>query len=217
MSEISIERIASFIGEYDSIYRFSRTHLIRPETVLQHIAVVSILSLYFSDKINEEATIILGKAVFDLKSKGEMFNKILVHDADEIVTGDVPRPTKYSSLDMREKFKVVEKSGMKEVIEEYDLPHSWYKNWKNAKQDLVGDLIHLSDLVSVVLTCRREISSYSNNDFKRVAREVKHYVTEAKSEFENRAINAEKETEKFLYNIFFNILEECRGILASLC
>jgi 5'-deoxynucleotidase YfbR-like HD superfamily hydrolase len=217
MAEISIEKIASFIGDYDSIYRFSRTHLVRPETVLAHVAVVSILSLYFADKINEEASVSLGRIIFDIKAKGEMFNKVLTHDADELVTGDIPRPTKYSSIDMRDKFKTVEKSGMKEVIEEYDLPQSWYKNWKNAKQDLVGDLIHLSDLVSVVLTCRREIAYYSNNDFKRIAKEVCVYIEEAKGEFETRSLNSEKDTETFLYNRFSQILGECRGILASLC
>ena len=217
MSNLSIEKISAFIGSYDDIYRFSKTHLIRPETVLQHISVVSILSLYFADKINEEAQSSLGKIIFDMKMKGDLFSKVIVHDADEIVTGDVPRPTKYANLDIRDKFKDVEKLGMKEVINDYDLPQSWYKNWKHAKDDTVGQLIRLSDLVSVVLTCRREVSSYSNNDFKKISKQVKGYVLEAKSEFEVLALNSEKETDNFLYTRISQILGECLDILANLC
>jgi 5'-deoxynucleotidase YfbR-like HD superfamily hydrolase len=216
MSEIDLDKISGFIRDYNSIYRFSRTHLVRPETVLQHIAVVSILSLYFADKINEKARDVLGQIVFDAKAKGELFDKIIVHDADEIVTGDVPRPTKYANLDMREKFKSVEISGMKKVIEDYDLPQPWYKNWKHAKDNITGELIRVTDLISVVFTCKSEISSYSNNDFKRISAEVYDYVQEASSEYSTLSRSAEKEKDRFVYNEFSHILEDCLDILHGL-
>src|SRR5215813_953304 len=106
-----IKTFAVFSG-LSSVNRYSMVHLGNPESVLEHIGMVAMLSSFLAREINcrdhfcVEIQTVMGKA--------------LVHDIDELIVGDVPRPTKYASKQIRAMFKDIESRGVLRVVTEMD-------------------------------------------------------------------------------------------------
>jgi len=149
---------------------------------MQHVGEVALIALFLMDWMNQEWEKCSPwdpwrhSTLFSEGEVGVILRRALVHDIEEIVTGDIARPTKYSDNDLAVMLKKLEKKAAKAVIETYELPTKWLGSWENAKEGDEGLIIKVADALSVVLTCYREINLYSNNHFRPVRKEAINYI-----------------------------------------
>lgn len=178
---IDAKNLADFIQDYESIFRFSKNRLVHPETLLQHVGEVAIICLFIVDWLNEEWEECSPwdstehQDLFSESSIATILRRALVHDLEEIITGDIARPTKYSSEDLSSMIKKLELSAADAVVNTYKLP-DWTGSWAEAKAGPEGLIVKVADAMTVLLTCYREIILYSNNHFKSVRENASDYV-----------------------------------------
>ena len=80
-----IEDAFDVIDSLSALTRYSQAHNITRESVLEHTAFVTIFGASLCERIGHDPKIVLQRAI--------------VHDIDEIVTGDIPPTTKYACLE----------------------------------------------------------------------------------------------------------------------
>lgn len=180
MTDITHTQLIDFISRYSSINRFSHVSMIRPESLFNHISSVGLLSLFMIESINQKGLDQVGELIFSKEDQCDLFQKILLHDMDEIVTGDVPRTTKHNNEEMHKLFKEIEIKGIEVLFNRYNLPERWKYLWSTAKDNQIGEILSLADIMSVVIICYQEIYFYSNNSFRVIADEVKEYIISRK-------------------------------------
>lgn len=120
-----------------SITRWSHATCRRPESVLEHTAFVAIYSYQLAIKIGADIGVVLEKAI--------------VHDMEEIVTGDIPTPTKYSSHDMQSLIGQLEREAAAYISEDV-FEGKMFEAWDDSKSldTIEGQIIYLADIASVV-------------------------------------------------------------------
>lgn len=159
----------STIRATSDIKRYSRDRLTDTESVLQHIGWVSIFSLIIADHLQSNSNI---KIDYE-----KLFKRVVIHDFDETITGDVPRPTKYYSKEVTQVFKQVEDVGIQKILGGLSVSSSIYDAWKSSKDHTVeGMILKISDLFAVAYMCWLEVLMYNNMSFIRVMRESRKYV-----------------------------------------
>lgn len=147
------------MSSLSSIERYSQSFLTKQENVLEHSGFVTLFSYFIG---------------VELISKGVELNmellltKSIIHDIDEIITGDVPRPTKYFNPDSIKIFKEMERSGvqlfLKDLINDNDiLIKTIYSKWKHAKDDAEGEIVKLADLAAVAYKAWEEYIILGNS------------------------------------------------------
>ena len=143
--------------------------LSRPESVLEHTGMVVLLCYLIRNQIFRELQI-------DIPI-GRLLAKATVHDIDELVTGDLPRPTKYSSPEVRAALTKLERSGVAKVaalindqsIEEHHL---------RAKDGDDGLIVSIADLLCACYKIWDEVIMQNNYLMVRQAIHVQQYVQE---------------------------------------
>jgi 5'-deoxynucleotidase YfbR-like HD superfamily hydrolase len=168
--EPNFKNLSDFLFELDSIYRFPRNDLMRPETVLKHSGITALISLYLLDTINQNR----GGLIFTAVDYAGCLMDSLIHDIDEIGTGDIARPTKYATPSLLGLFKTLAEESLDKVVEEFSLPHAWIHNWKGAKKGVTGLIVEVADMTSAALVAYREYRVLSNNQFKKVTGEIRN-------------------------------------------
>lgn len=145
---MNILKIISASSALSCMMRYSQTHLNKTESVLEHIGFVS----FFSCLIGTELNSTIGEEYIDI---GSLLQKAVLHDIDEIVTGDIPRPTKYFNEETRNTFEKIEKAGIKRLLINLELDNSELGEilesyWENSKEGEDGCIIAIADLAAVV-------------------------------------------------------------------
>lgn len=103
-----------------TIDRFSGTRLIERESVADHIAECIGLAMIIYSKLSDKSIIDFEKLIY----------KCTVHDLGECYTGDVVRPVKYYSTEIKKTFDKLETEFIKEELGEEIL-----KKVDNVKHD----------------------------------------------------------------------------------
>lgn len=163
-----IRKVFNLLSRMTAVTRFSHRKALVDENVLEHTAGVGIIAL----KIIQDARNIDPRYI-DNNDELLLLKSIYLHDMDEIVTGDIPRPTKYALSDLRELLHKIERKGMKQIIEQYDLPSEWMALWSNAKNGKTGLILVISDILSVVYKYWEERIILGNKFFDLVGTELK--------------------------------------------
>jgi 5'-deoxynucleotidase YfbR-like HD superfamily hydrolase len=95
----------------------------------------------------------LGSRKIDL---GLLLSRALVHDMDEAVMVDLPRPIKYADPVLKERWTALCVDTIHELERLVGVP--FYKEWLTAKDDkLEGQILALADLISVTSYVIEEI------------------------------------------------------------
>jgi len=126
------------INSMSALTRYSQAHNITRESVLEHTAFVAIFGAAICHRIGADPTKVLRRAI--------------VHDIDEIVTGDIPTPTKYANDIVSEALQELEAKGANESIcKLFTESESFYDDWACAKDDSIdGWVIKVSDSAAVI-------------------------------------------------------------------
>lgn len=152
----------------DNVIRFSGLFQISQELLSTHIVDVQFMSLRMARRLISEGEHI---------NIGKMLEKCLVHDIDEVLVGDIPRLTKYSSTVCHDALNAVAADVVKDMSDDLDSTSYLYDLWSNAKDNtLEGYLLKLSDMIGVAKKSVTEIEILNNNNFLRIAIEMLNYV-----------------------------------------
>lgn len=167
-----------------AIRRYSSIHLLKEESVLEHTGFVCMFTYLVCLELNAFNTYVdLGKAL----------SRAVIHDVDEVVTGDIPRPTKYFDSNSIETFKKISEVGISSLIKEMDASDSVQlklrEDWDNSKKDNEGMVVALADLASVVFKLWDEVILLGNKKMMMQCSDVDEYISEylnslKKSEFD---------------------------------
>lgn len=141
-----------------SVHRYSMMKLGHPESVLEHIGFVVFIANLMSHEIN-----LIKTGTVDI---GIVTMKAIVHDIEELVVGDVPRPTKYHSAESREMFRKIEKLGVSRVVKELHLSESlgltMESSHEMSKIGREGLIVSIADTLAVVSKVWEEVILRSN-------------------------------------------------------
>lgn len=145
-------KIMELINDLSTISRWSQVHCNRNESVLEHTAFVAMYALRLG--IKHEANL------------NKLLPNALVHDMDEVTTGDIPNPTKYHNERLfKELQKLSQKSAMR--ISEECFFGDVYDGWINAKDSTKeGDIISISDAAAVSYKIWQEVRSGNTEFYK---------------------------------------------------
>lgn len=165
MSQIKQDFTIAF--HLSSVSRFSRDHLLKPETVLEHVGFCAFYGLLIAQRYE--------KTTGNKIDYGVLYRKITIHDLDEAILGDVPRTTKYFSKNVRKAFQEIEQTTIKQLFEQLSL--DLYDDWAGAKEGIEGQILSVVDLASVVYKNWAEVKMLQNRSILRVAIETQKYLT----------------------------------------
>ena len=157
----------TILFQLSSVSRYSRDHLLKPESVLEHIGFCTVYGSLLAGRLK--------KAGIEL-DLGALFTKIAMHDFDEAILGDIPRTTKYFSDDIRSAFKEVE-YGTISRLEKW-LDANFVESWVAAKLGNEGAVLRSLDMASVVYKNWTEVVLLRNRSFLRVCVETQRYLQE---------------------------------------
>jgi 5'-deoxynucleotidase YfbR-like HD superfamily hydrolase len=121
--------------------------------------------------------------------------KAVFHDVDEVVTGDIPRPTKYFSNESKQIFDKIASQGMKQIISELDIKNQSSsqeieKLWKNSKDGDEGRIVALADLAAVVYKIWEEVMLLGNKKLILQGKQVFGYIEDFSESFEQQEVDS---------------------------
>lgn len=155
-----------FLNQLGSVARYSRDHVHRRESVLEHIGFCARYALLLGLRFKATGV--------DLNLQSLLI-KALSHDDDEAFMGDTPRTTKYASEELAEAFKAAEFAAVDRLSKRIE--GLSFEVWVDAKSgDLEGQLVKLIDTTAVVYKIWSEICLFGNISFERVLHELYHIL-----------------------------------------
>jgi 5'-deoxynucleotidase len=152
---IEILKIARTLS---SVQRYSHTRLLNPESVLEHSGFVGLICYSICEKLNSAGE------DFDT---GIAVTKSIVHDIDETITGDIPRPTKYYSSDITKSLKKLAGDAVTSLSRKTDLP-GLVGDWEFSKHGKEGAVVALVDIIAVVNKVWQETVEFGNHSLSGV-------------------------------------------------
>lgn len=167
-----LKLIDSPLLKTDNVNRYSGIYQASPELLSVHIVDVQFLALMIARNFEylEEPVHI-----------GILLEKCLIHDIDETLTGDFTRLVKYSSKTCHDALEAVAESVVSEISKDVDKSDYILNIWKDSKNDTIeGYILKLCDMFSVIKKISKEVDFLGNNNFLKVAIEVRSYIDDLK-------------------------------------
>lgn len=159
--------VFSFLTGLNGVNRFSMLKLCHNENVLEHTGMVVILAYLIAGKCNDRMQEPLDYAL--------VLEKALVHDFDETITGDVTRPVKYFSPELRKEFSKVEEAGIKNIERLLDCV-GLAKAHADAKNEPEGYIVAYADLMAAIHRVWEEVLVYHNYHMIRPAANMQNVL-----------------------------------------
>jgi len=135
-------------SELSAVQRFSQSKLATPESVLEHSGSVCLFAYFIGNQLIQE-----GHSI----DMGQLLSKAIVHDIDECLTGDIARPIKYSSEEIRSMLNEIETNAVADIDDQTYMNGVLNKDWLTAKVGVEGSIVALCDVLTVVYKCYDEI------------------------------------------------------------
>lgn len=168
------ELLTGTVSRLRYVIRFSTCRRVNDESVAEHSFFVAFIALLIGKSINtirKSSRDQLGVEVESCKPDIHLetvLSSCLLHDLDECISGDFPRPFKYSSEDLaRECHKACAQSMAKlakEIGRDEDVQGWLYSTWADAKEETEeGRLVAFADFLSVLayLACEVKGSNFT--------------------------------------------------------
>ena len=191
------------------VLRYAGLHLVESETLTDHTCEISLLCLILYKDIKKS----FPSVQLDL---GKLLERALVHDLEETITNDIPRPVKYYLPQMKDLMDKVSENYMDIISKQIGVDLS--TEWKVCKdKSLEGYIIKVSDMILVARKACREIALKSNLEMVSVLKEVIHYMNDLSDQFEKVIAEIDQEDDfyfvmKMLHNLILEALRTCRNL-----
>jgi 5'-deoxynucleotidase YfbR-like HD superfamily hydrolase len=153
-TDLSLERIMfGEIRAISNVTRFGQISRIAPENVAEHSYWVAFFAMLIADDVQKGGEIPI--------NWGMLMHRCLLHDMEESITGDFPRPFKYSTEELYQAIETAADKAALKVVEDLsdDLSQRevYHEEWRNAKdQQVEGRIVALADFLSVLQWGLRE-------------------------------------------------------------
>lgn len=152
------------------VQRYSSSRLCDPENLATHVYEVQMIGLMI---INE-----LKKCSVEV-DEHEFLMKSLLHDVDETVLGDTPRPLKYASPEIHDSIEEVADNTARNLMYSYfegDTADRYYGYYKQSKKDLTGFIVKMADMLSVLKKVVFEVEYLHNLTMLKVVDNLVDYT-----------------------------------------
>jgi len=140
-------KLVEFFSAMSAVDRFSQYRLINPESILEHTGMVAITTMMICKMIDA-----------DEDTELQALRHALCHDMDEILTGDIPMPTKYSSQSMKSMIDNVADDNMMQI--DIDYGTEFTNDWRGS--GVTRAIVKLADVIAVYYKARQEIDLFGN-------------------------------------------------------
>lgn len=137
----------------DNTIRYSLMYQIKEESLADHIADVGVLSYLLTLRFNSYG---------EKLNVGDVLEKVLLHDLDEVLTGDIPRSTKYYSEAGLDAMKGVALDAITRLANSLPGSEGLVDKWKSAKQGKEGSVLVLADMLCVARKVVTEVKILGN-------------------------------------------------------
>lgn len=181
----------------DNTIRYSLMYQIRPESLSDHITEVSMLSYIIATNLNNR-----GESI----NIGLVLKKVLLHDVDEVLTGDIPRTTKYYTKESLSSMRYVADEAIKHITDNYINDNGkTLELWRSAKDGKEGFIVDLSDMLCVARKVVREYAILGNTYFLKVAYEMDSNLDNTISKFlKDKKDDFTKESVKYISDLLID-------------
>lgn len=149
-------KLFSLVHDMSAVQRFSRLRMVHPENVLAHTGMVCVFAYAIARKLNDCYRVQL--PAIDV---AWVMARAVVHDMDETITGDIVRPTKYFSAELRSELGRLETKGINNIALALDIP-AIISDFTSAKQGREGFVVKLADLLAALCTTYIEVCVLGN-------------------------------------------------------
>jgi 5'-deoxynucleotidase YfbR-like HD superfamily hydrolase len=147
------------------VSRYSMVRMVFQESVLEHSGFVVFFCYLIALEINVKA----GSPI-DISS---VLARAIMHDVEETVTGDIPRPTKYATPEIREMIRKIEDSGTRKKMADLGLSEmvktAALSERDRSKTGREGFVVSLVDTLAVVYKSWDEVLLRGNLSMVKVA------------------------------------------------
>lgn len=152
----------------DQIIRYSGVRQTDPETLSIHLIDLQMMGYTIIKRMNLE----YGEDI----DTGKFLEKALLHDMDEVLTGDMPRSTKYYNPTILEEMKKVGEDAMRQVADNFFNDDEVFDIWDASKSGKEGVMVKVVDMLGVASKVLKEVELLGNNYFLKVAYEVRSHL-----------------------------------------
>lgn len=177
MTEMTLMDKILFNPLYNPVKRYSNTYCQNDELLSTHVYEVMIVSFFLFKAL--EKTEHGGR--LDLE---RVLSCALFHDSDEVITGDVPRDTKYFMAEIKESLDKVAEISLGSMSRKLDSPEI-VDLWKTAKTGKEGFIIKFADMIVVVRKVWNELVILNNKSFLKIREEVEGHIGKLVSKIPN--------------------------------
>lgn len=189
------------INRMNEVSRYSSVYQETNESLAEHVTEVMTMSYLIAADLQKNC-----KEILNLS---DLLQKCLLHDIDEVITGDIPRNTKYATSLVHMELNSVAETAVRMI--EKSLGVSIYETWSSAKENKEGEILKIVDMLCVVKKCITEIELRGNLTFLKVVTELEVHLTNT---LYNNSIYEEfnKESSKYLRNLVSQAKDEITTI-----
>ena len=183
----------------DNAVRYSLMYQTKPESLADHIADVSVLSYLLALRLN---------------SYGENLDvgKVL----DEVLTGDIPRSTKYYSEDGLNAMRGVALDAITKLSEGLVGGEGIVEKWKLAKSEREGAILVIADMICVARKTVTEVKILGNGYFLKVAYEMIDNLKGLRAELESGEMSTFNDQSKaYINQLIHDAIEIMDELLSS--
>ncbi len=182
------------------IARYSGSYQETVENLAEHVTEVMMFSYMIALRLRDE-----GNEKIDFRV---LLEKCLLHDIEEVVTGDIPRPTKYATKGVKRELFNLARASAKSLLSpvEYDI-------WFHAKTGKEGVILRIADYLAVAKKCIVEIDLRGNHSFLLVLKDV---LTMEFSDDLFDSCGFKQDSIKYLKGLLDDIFQELYRIYSNL-
>jgi 5'-deoxynucleotidase YfbR-like HD superfamily hydrolase len=155
---MNLEKLFGTLSGLSGTYRFSNAKLIHRESVLEHLGGVTLTCYFIWHEMLSRDPILLEDVPLS-----EVLGKAIVHDVEELLMGDIPRTTKYSSTETLINFHLMEENAVAKIHQSLEInSRAMILDHYNAKKDLSGLIVKIADALAVVYKIHEEAVERGN-------------------------------------------------------
>ena len=155
----------AFLSRMKNIGRWALMRNSYPENVQEHSHMVAVLA---------HALAAIGRDVYGKNTSPDRAASIaLLHDASEILTGDMPTPVKYHNPEIQTAYKEIEATASKKLLSTLpeELKHTYEELLLSEDRELTK-YVKAADKLSAYIKCLEELKA-GNNEFRLAARQTR--------------------------------------------
>lgn len=194
-----IKQYFEYLKKMSAINRYSQTHLLKPESVLEHIGFSTSICYLIGSNLVENGYYI---------DMSLLLKKAVVHDSEEISTGDIPRPTKHANETIKKALKDLGSEVMVNLSANLTGGLSMSNLWASAKEGPEGFIVQLADSLAVICKVQQECELGN--------RTIIDHLLHGSIIRKRRALVADLFTSKISQKIIFDIMDEVIDLCGEL-